>query len=138
MTGTRFRTGTIHTSQTLIQCFRGFAKLLTVQVEVIATVEETQAIGAGATTDSTGQNTVKNTVVDVGDRASVGLLIAAGDDGVIATLGVGLLEGDVPGEGVGNVAGRRAAAGEGHGGGSEEESSGEELHFDGLDDKHVK
>lgn len=84
----------------LIQSFKGFAKLLTVQVEVIATVEETQAIAAGATTDSTGQNTVKKTLIQGGDIASAGLLVATGDDGVIATLGVGLLEGDIPGEGV--------------------------------------
>lgn len=126
----------------MIHILRTSTKLLTVEVQVIAAVEETKAIATGATAQSACQNTGKRAVVDGGDRARGGHLVAAGDDGVIATLGVGLAEVEVVGDGVLHIlslAGRAIARGKGQSGGSEEDSGGEELHFDGLVvDKHEK
>ena len=131
MRGTRFRTGTI-TSQILVQIIRTSEKLLTVQVQVIAAVEETKAIGAGATTQSVLQNSREETSVDISDGASDSLLVAAGDNSVIATLGLGVLKGDILGERELNTVAQAGGGGHGHSGGSEEESGSEELHFDGL------
>lgn len=105
-------------------------KLLTVQVQVIAAIEETKAIGTGTTTHSVLQNSREETGVDISDGASDSLLVAAGDNGVVATLGLGVLKGDILGEGELNTV--TLAGGQGHSGGSEEESGSEELHFDGL------
>lgn len=134
-TGTRFKTGTTRKSDNA-KYLQDLSKLLTVQVEVIAAVEETQAVGTGAATHSICQNAGEGPVVGSGDRASGRLLVAAGDDGVVATLGVGLVEGNVLGKGVLNtvtLAGSTVTGGrESQSSGSEEESRGEELHFDGL------
>jgi hypothetical protein len=115
-----------------------FTKFLTVEVQVIAAVEKTKAIATGATTESIGEKTVQNAVVLNRGVASGDLLVAAGDDSVIATLGVGLLKGEVLRDGLNVLAGRAVAGGEGQSSGSEEESGGEELHFDGLINKHEK
>lgn len=116
----------------MVQIIRTSQKLLTVQVQVIAAVEETKAIGAGATTQSVLQNSREKTSVDISDGASDSLLVAAGDNGVIATLGLGVLKGDILGERELNTVAHAGSGGQGHSGGSEEESGSEELHFDGL------
>jgi hypothetical protein len=137
LTGTRFRTGTIHQLD-IDPVNREILQFLTIEVQVIAAVEETKAIATGATTDSVGQNTVQKAVVDNAAGTRGDHLVAAGDNGVIATLSVGLLEGDIAGDGL-DLAVRAVAGGKGQSGGSEEEGSGEELHFDGLKvDKHEK
>lgn len=138
MTGTRFRTGTIHPLG-IDTVFEDFQKFLTVEVQVIAAVEETKALATGATTESIGEKTIQNADVLNGRGASGDLLVAAGDDSLIATLGIGLLEGEILGDGLNLLAGRAVAGGKSQSGGSEEESSGDELHFDGLEvDKHEK
>ena len=118
------------TSQILVQIIRTSQKLHTVQVQVIAAVEETKAVGTGTTAHSVLQNSREETGVDISDGASDSLLVAAGDNGVVATLGLGILKGDILGEGELNTV--TLAGGQGHGGGSEEESGSDELHFDGL------
>jgi hypothetical protein len=118
---------------------RAFTEFLTVEVQVIAAVEETQAVTTGATTERICENTVQNADILNGGVASSDLLVAAGDDSVVATLGVGLLEGEIPGDGLDVLASSAVAGGKGQSSGSEEESSGEELHIDGLEvDKHGK
>lgn len=119
----------------LVHGRRTRGRLLTVQVQVIAAVEEAKAIGTGTTTNSVLQDTREDAGVDISDRAGDSLLVAAGDNGVIATLGLGVLEGDILGDGVLHtvtLAANVVAGGKGHSSGSEEESSGEELHFDGF------
>lgn len=118
---------------------RTFTKFLTVEVQVIAAIEETKALATGAATESICEKTIQNADVLNGRGAGGDLLVAAGNDSVIATLGVGLLEGEILGDGLNLLAGRAVAGGKSQSGGSEEESSGEELHFDGLEvDKHEK
>lgn len=62
---------------------------------------------------------------------SVGGFVATGDLGVVAALSLGLLHGSVVLDRERDLA--VAVRGQGHNGGSEEESSGEELHFDGWE-----
>jgi hypothetical protein len=119
---------------------------LTIDRELAALVEETETVRARATADEAGESTTKETGVGGDSVASVSSLVAAGECGLVTTLGLGLLDGhrlldreaDVAIVDVANTvtgayaASLRAKAGKSNDGGCKGEDNGaqRELHFD--------
>jgi hypothetical protein len=122
-------------------------KRLTLDVKLGALVEETNALGARASTDEVGEESAKDARVDVGGVTGVDGLVAARELSLVTTLGLGLLDGHAVGNleanvGVSLVAdtiGVTDATGDGRprrkgidSGSEAEDNSGErELHFVG-------
>lgn len=113
-------------------------EFLTLEIELGALVEETQALGTRARGDEVGEDTASNSGVDVGGVAGVDGLVAAGQLSLVTTLGLGLLDGhvggDVPAAGIvalvlDAVLGR---SGSGQGGDGEDDGGQRELHCDGV------
>lgn len=136
---TTSRTGTVIGLVLIVRFIRYELGFLTCDAQVVALAEETQAVTTGTTTEGGLQDTGERATVGTADVPGVGGLVAAGDLGVIAALGLSLLEGGVVLDGVLGLAvavGVRvvtttAGLGKGHHGSGEEKSSGEELHVDG-------
>ena len=89
---TTFRTGTVNL---LAMLSLRFFPSPTVGTVVVALAEETKAVATGAAADRVLQNTGENALVDGGDVVSIGGLVAAGDLGIVAALGLSLVQGHI-------------------------------------------
>jgi hypothetical protein len=115
---------------------------LTVGADVVALAEDTETVTAGATTQSSLENTSQRASVGSGDVVGVGGLVAARNLGVVTTLGLSLLDGgllfdgelDVAATSTNTITRALSTRGVRHGqsGGGEDKSGGEELHFECL------
>jgi hypothetical protein len=115
------------------------------QIQLGALVEETQAVGTGASTDQVAEGTAEHARVDIGGVTGVGGLVAARELSLVTALGLSLLDSHVIGDreadlgvalvgdtvGIANTTGRGADGRQSSDGGSEAEESGQsELHCD--------
>ena len=136
---TTLRTGTVIGLVLIVRFIIYELGFLTCDAQVVALAEETQAVTTGTTTEGGLQDTSERAAVGTADVPGVGGLVAARDLGVIAALGLSLLQGSVVLDGVLGLAvavgvgvvTTTAGLGKGHHSGGEEKSSGEELHVDG-------
>ena len=114
--------------------FFGVFWSVTVGTDIVALAEETETVAARTTTEGRLQDTGERALVDVGDVSSVGSLVAAGDLGVVAALGLSLRQGGLVADGELDVASAGTTVTglrKGHRSGGEKKSGGEELHSDG-------
>ena len=100
-------------------------------IELGALVEDTSTGGTGASTDQVGEGTAEDTGVDIGGVTGVDGLVAARELGLVTTLGLGLLDGEVTGDGEARLLVLGLSGGSGSEGSEAEEDSGDgELHFE--------
>jgi hypothetical protein len=104
-------------------------------IQLGALVEDTETIGAGATSDQVSEEATTETGVDVGGVTGVDGLVAARELSLVTTLGLGLLDGHALGDGEANTTvllGLEGLGGHGSGHGGEGKSNGgqRELHFE--------
>lgn len=109
----------------------------TIGADVIALAEKAQTITTRTTAQGSLQDASKRANVGGVDVVGVGRFVAAGDLGIVATLGLSLAKGVLVAHRELNTvvaSGGHTFAwlGKGHGSSSKEDGRGEELHFDGL------
>ena len=104
---------------------------LTLEVELGALVEDTQALGTRAGTDKVGESASKDARVDIGGVTGISSRVAARKLRLVTALGLSLLDGQV----IGDREARRVAvlSGDGSSKASKGEDNGgeSELHLEG-------
>lgn len=105
---------------------------LTLDIELGALVEDTETLGTGTGTDQVGEGSAEEARVDIGGVTGVGGDVAARELSLVTTLGLGLLDSQVTGDGEARLATLSLSGGGSSEGSEAKEDSGDgELHCEG-------